>query len=105
MRSDATGLQHRGFVNLTERLCQLHHSKGQERGEKMSLWKLLWLKNNLVIKEVIINFEVEEQKVGDHNEGYFDRMILTVIMNWADFYITSRVSSSDSESSAFIRIP
>jgi len=58
------------------------------------------------MKEVIIKFEVEEkQKVGDHNGFYFDRMILTVIMNWADFYITSRVSSSDSESSAFIRIP
>lgn len=28
------GVCERGFVNLTERLCQLYHSKGQERGEK-----------------------------------------------------------------------
>jgi len=28
------GVCERGFVNLTERLCQLHHSKGQERGKR-----------------------------------------------------------------------
>jgi len=31
------GVCGRGFVNFTERLCQRHHSKGQERGKKMSL--------------------------------------------------------------------